>query len=129
MAVESPDLRPLFERHLRTVPRSRSWTISTPGARVVIETTPCDAVVFITGEIDLSNLDVLHDALRNVRALGVTRIVVDASELDFLAVTAARDLAAAEDIAIVGAYGIAERVLDLIAMNRLPSAVDGSRGG
>jgi len=116
MAVDPVDRLPFpSARHLRAVPAHRCWSTSTQGVRVEVEVTAYEAIVSIRGEIDLANVDSLRDALRNVRALGASRIVVDASELDFLAVGAARELAAAQDVVIVGAYGISKRVLDLIA--------------
>jgi anti-anti-sigma factor len=116
MAAETPEQRRHVEaRHLRAVPRNSSWSSSTPGARISVDVSRSEAVVAVTGEVDLANVEALRDALRNVRALGVTRIVIDASELDFLAVAAARELTAARDVAIVGAYGISKRVLDLIS--------------
>src|SRR5437868_2483632 len=104
MAIDPPAWRPrTAERHLRAVDRSSRWSSSISGARIEVEVTGGDAVVAISGDVDLANIAALRDALRNVRCLGATRIVVDASELDFLAVAAARELAAAPDVAVVDA--------------------------
>jgi len=95
-------------------------SISTHQVRITISVnaisaSDCEAVVEIAGEIELANIGTLRTALRQARSVGPRRIIVDASELDFLAVAAARELVAARDITIVGAYGISKRVLDLLA--------------
>jgi hypothetical protein len=94
--------------------RTRRWSCSTSGARIIVDVTPEEAVIAVHGELDLANADALNDAIRNVRSLGPSRIVIDASELDFLAVHVAREIVT-RDISVINAFGIVKRVLDLTA--------------
>src|SRR4051794_27695773 len=91
--------------------------ISTPGARIAVARSEQEVEIVITGEIDAANHAALRDAVHKARSDGPGRIVIDAAELDFLAVASARELVADGDLRIVNAYGIVKRVLDLIAAN------------
>jgi anti-anti-sigma factor len=82
--------------------------------------TASEATIVMAGEIDLANIDALREALRNARALNAPRIVVDVAEVNFLSVSAVRDLVEDRDITIVGASGITKRILQLLAASYGP---------
>jgi hypothetical protein len=90
-------------------------TIATPHARITTQLNDRNAVIVVSGEVDLANASALRVAIQQARSIRSRRIIIDAAELDFLAVPTARELVAAKDITIMNAYGISKRVLDLIA--------------
>jgi anti-anti-sigma regulatory factor len=111
-------LHPFTPRHLVSVPTGTPnvpTEMTTSHARITVALIDDEAHIDVVGEIDLANVGSLRSAIRDARSMRPRRIVIDASDLDFLAVGAARELFAARDVTIVNAYGISKRVLDLIA--------------
>jgi anti-sigma B factor antagonist len=100
----------------------RSWSISS----VVVGER---AQVAVAGELDATTAPVLEDELAGLAAEGVVSVVVDLAALQFIdssglrAILKGRELLEGRGggIAISGASGIVERVIDMTGLNGLLS--------
>jgi anti-anti-sigma factor len=86
----------------------------------------CDNVVEVVGEVDISSVAELQDNLESVQRITTGPVVIDLAQLDFLDVAGTRAVvrfiqhmaAIGRAVRLVGARGVAARVLELFDFTR-----------
>ena len=89
-------------------------TVETVNATIRVSFNGGEAVVAVAGDLDAADRVAYGLVMEGVRSREPSRIVVDASELDFLSASIVHEFDC-DDVTVVNSYGIVKRVLDIAA--------------
>ncbi|MDQ4133330.1 MAG: STAS domain-containing protein [Actinomycetota bacterium] len=95
--------------------------------RVVTGVSDAEAVVRLVGELDCATAPILRDSVDDLRAQGVSRVVMDMAQLTFIDSSGLRELVVAltrqrevgGEVVLQGPSPQTMRVLDMVGLSRV----------